>query len=67
MRYVDLYWQIIPVFHREGLAPRWMDFAAPVALTSLWLAFFMNRLKAFPLTSPRQEMALDAALSSAHH
>lgn len=67
MRHVDLYWQIIPVFHPTGLAPHWMDFAAPIGLGGLWLAFFMNRLKAFPLTSPRQESALDAALGHAHH
>ena len=67
MRHVDLYWQIIPVFHPTGLAPDWMDFAAPIGLGGLWLAFFMNRLKAFPLTSPRQESALDAALGHAHH
>jgi hypothetical protein len=66
MRHVDLYWQIIPVFHPAELHPHWLDFAAPVALGGLWLAFFMNRLKAFPVTSPRQEMALDAAMEHAH-
>ncbi len=67
MRHVDLYWQIIPVFHPTGLAPHWMDFVAPVALGGLWLAFFMSRVKAFPLTSPRQEADLESALGHAHH
>lgn len=67
MRHVDLYWQIIPVFHTEGIAPNPMDFAAPIALGGLWLAYFMNRLKAFPITSPRYETTVAAALDHAHH
>jgi hypothetical protein len=67
LRFVDLYWQVAPPFHKEGLHPHWLDLAAPVALFGLWLAFFVSRLKAHPLTSPRQEMALDAALGTAHH
>ncbi len=66
MRHVDLYWQIVPVFHPAELHPHWLDFVAPLALGGLWLAFFMNRLKAFPLTSPRQATALEAALGHAH-
>lgn len=66
MRHVDLYWQIVPVFHPTGLAPHPMDFAAPIGLGGLWLAYFMSRLKAHPLTSPRQEAALDAAVGHAH-
>jgi hypothetical protein len=67
MRHVDLYWQIVPVFHTDGLAPDPMDFAAPLGLGGLWLWYFLSRLKAHPLTSPRQEAALDAALGHAHH
>ncbi len=66
MRFVDLYWQVIPVFHKGGLAPTWMDLAAPVALMGLWLAFFMSRLKANPLTSPYHEAELHAAVEHAH-
>lgn len=67
MRFVDLYWQVAPPFHADGFHPHWLDLAAPVGLLGLWLAFFMSRLKANPLTSPRQEMQLDAALGAAHH
>ncbi len=66
MRYVDMYWQVIPVF-REHLAPAWMDFVAPIALSGLWLAYFMSRLKANPVTSPYQEAAIHSALEHAHH
>ena len=67
MHLVDVYWQIAPAFHKEGFAPHWMDFVAPIALFGLWLAFFLNRLKAHPLTSPRQETMLAAELGHAHH
>lgn len=66
MRFVDLYWQVIPVFHPEGLAPSPMDFAAPIGLGGLWLAFFLSRFKAHPVTSPRYEATVAAALDHAH-
>ncbi len=66
MRFVDTYWQIAPPFHRD-LSPTWMDLAAPVGLFGLWVAFFISRLKAHPLTSPRQETAIHKALAHAQH
>jgi hypothetical protein len=65
MRFVDLYWQVAPPFH-PTLSPHWLDFAAPVGLLGIWVAFFVSRLKAHPLISPRQETAIDAALAHAH-
>jgi Ni/Fe-hydrogenase subunit HybB-like protein len=66
MRFVDLYWQIAPPFHRE-FSPHWLDLAAPVGLLGLWIAFFVSRLKAYPLVSPRQESAIHHALAHAEH
>jgi len=67
MRFVDVYWQVAPPFHTE-FHPTWMDFVAPVALVGIWLAFFVSRFKAHPLTSARQELAVEAALGGhAHH
>jgi hypothetical protein len=67
MRFVDVYWQIMPPFAHDGLHFHWLDFVAPLALTGLWLAFFVSRLKAHPLTSARQDLQLEAALGHAHH
>ena len=68
MRFVDVYWQVMPPFHAEGIAfDPLLDLAAPIGLTGIWLAYFVNRLKAHPLTSPRQELQLEAALGHAHH
>lgn len=66
MRFVDVYWQVAPPFHSE-FHPTLYDLAAAVGLLGVWLAFFVSRLKAHPLTSPRQEQALEAALAHAHH
>jgi hypothetical protein len=66
MRFVDMYWVIAPPFHHD-LSPTWMDLAAPVGLVGLWVAFFVSRLKAHPLMSPRQETAIHAALAHTQH
>jgi hypothetical protein len=66
MRFVDMYWVIAPPFHKD-LSPTWMDFAAPVGLVGLWVAYFVSRLKAHPLTSPRQESAIHSALAHTQH
>lgn len=67
MRFVDVYWQITPPFHSEGLEVHWIDIVTPIALLGLWFAVFIGRLKAHPLTSPRHELALEAAMGHAHH
>jgi hypothetical protein len=67
MRFVDVYWQVMPPFQHDGLHFHWLDVVAPIALTGLWLAYFVGRLKAHPLSSPRQDLQLQAALGHAHH
>jgi hypothetical protein len=44
MRFVDLYWLIIPAFH-ESFYLDWLIIVAPVAIGSLWLAVFIWQLK----------------------
>jgi hypothetical protein len=49
MRYVDLYWQVVPDFRDSaisprGLAPHWLDLAAFAAVGGVWLAVFAWRL-----------------------
>lgn len=66
MRNVDLYFQTAPALHRTGLHPHWLDLAAPIGLGGIWLAFFLSRFKAYPVTSRQQEHELEAAVG-AHH
>jgi hypothetical protein len=49
VRIVDVFWVIEPAFRQRGLSLSWMDFAAPIGIGGIWLAFFLWHLKARPL------------------
>ncbi len=49
MRWVDLYWLVVPNFHQHGLYLHWMDLAAPIGIGGIWLAFFLGRWSKVPL------------------
>jgi len=61
MRCVDLYWQVTPYFKGSSFSVTWLDFAAPVGLLGLWLAFFLWQLEKRPLV-PINEPELVEAL-----
>lgn len=52
MRLVDYLWQVKPTFSPGVVTLHWMDLLAPVALVSLWLAFFAWNMKRTPLILP---------------
>lgn len=55
MRFVDLYWLIVPAFERPGFPVHWQDFVAPLGIGGLWLAFFIWQLKGramLPVNNP---------------
>lgn len=61
MRWVDIYWQIGPVFHAERIAPHWLDLATMLALGGIWVALFARKLKRrplLPINAPDLEEAL---------
>jgi hypothetical protein len=49
MRLVDVFWMIAPNFHPQGLRVHWLDFAAPIGLAGLWMAFYLRQLRSRPL------------------
>ena len=57
---VDMYWLVMPTLHKNGLAVSWLDFAAPIGIGGVWLAFFLARLKAAPLL-PQQDPGMQFA------
>jgi hypothetical protein len=62
MRLVDLYWLVAPSFRKGQFGISWMDFAAPVGLTGIWLAYFFLQLgkrPLMPLNDPNLEGALE--------
>lgn len=61
MHFCDLYWQIMPVLHAQGVALHWMDAAAWLAAGSAYGLVFWQGLKEKPLVpvgDPRLEQCL---------
>jgi hypothetical protein len=61
MRFVDLYWLVMPDFHKDRFSVSWMDFAAPVAIGGIWLWAFtaqLNKRPLLPIRDPNLEGAL---------
>ena len=51
MRYLDLYWNIEPNFHKAELHYSWLDAVIPLAMSALWLAYFLRNLRRRPLVA----------------
>lgn len=49
MRLVDVYWQVMPDASKGALALSWLDFAAPLGLGGIWLAYFLTQIEKRPL------------------
>jgi hypothetical protein len=49
MRFIDVYWLIVPEFNRGHLKIEWMSLVAPIAFGGLWIAFFIWQLRLRPL------------------
>lgn len=45
MRFVDLYWLIMPAFYADGIHFHILDVLLPVALLSLWIAAYLSNLR----------------------
>jgi len=63
MRWVDLYWQVGPVFHHEGFTLHWLDLATVVGVGGIWFASFLRLLGKHPLL-PVNDPYLEEALPS---
>jgi hypothetical protein len=46
MRYVDLYWHVMPAFSPKHFTLHWLHPVTLVGIGGLWLAFFAWRLSA---------------------
>lgn len=43
MRFVEIYWLVMPNFNAHALTLHWMDVAAPVGIGGVWLWVFLRR------------------------
>jgi hypothetical protein len=66
MRFVDMYWMVMPAFHTSGFTIMWMDFAAPIAIGGIWISVFFALLKKRALV-PKYDPRFVAASSAAEH
>lgn len=63
MRFVDLFWILVPAYHRAGAQIHWLDVATPIGIGGLWLATFLRHLQRRSLL-PLNEVALAEALGN---
>jgi hypothetical protein len=63
MRFVDLFWIVMPQFYGTAIHFHWLNFSVPLGLGGLWVGTFVRQLKKRPLL-PLQDPALEQAL---HH
>jgi hypothetical protein len=60
-QFIDFYWQVMPTFHKQGIALHWLDLACLAAPMSAMALAFWSRLKAhalLPVGDPRFEQGL---------
>ena len=49
MRFVDLFWLVVPAFSGNQVKFHWLDAVAPVAIGGIWMMSFIRELKSQPL------------------
>ena len=61
MRFVDLFWIVMPGSHSTGITFNWLNVSVPLALGGLWITAFLWQLgkgPLLPLGAPNLENAL---------
>lgn len=66
MHWIDLYWNVVPIFSPEDLALHWLDLAAPIAIGGLWVWLFVRALRTRPLL-PVNDPNLEEVLTHGGH
>jgi hypothetical protein len=62
MRFVDLFWIVVPAFNQTVLDVPWMTYVAPVAIGGIWIAIFaeiVKRRDLFPRQDPEIEIEIE--------
>ena len=49
MRFVDLFWIVVPQVYPNGFRLNWLNFSVPLALGGFWIAAFLWQLRKRPL------------------
>jgi hypothetical protein len=62
VRLIDIIWLVEPNFGDRHLNIHWLDFATPVAIGGIWMAYFFYNLRQrpiLPVNAPHLQRALD--------
>ena len=62
MHFIDLHWQVMPVLHKTGFAPHWLDLAALAAIGGSYGLIFWAGFREKPLV-PVGDPRLDQCLA----
>jgi len=69
LRFIDLFWLTAPEFSKGGIHVSLMDFAAPIGLGGVWLAFYVWQLRQrplLPLGDPYMDVAAEHGAEFRH-
>jgi len=66
MRFIDIYWLVMPQFHEGRLVFHWLDATTVIGLFGVWLAAYCWNLKGRALL-PVGDPYLEEALADGHH
>lgn len=61
MRWLDMWWIVMPEYYHRGLRITWLNFCVPLSMGCLWIAVFVWQLRnrpLLPLQAPNLEKAL---------
>lgn len=65
MHALELWWQVMPSLHQQGLSISWLDFTTFYGMGGVWLALFLARLKTH-LSVPQHDPRMEEALAHGH-
>jgi hypothetical protein len=66
MRFVDLFWIIIPTYYPDGIYFHWLYLVVPVGIGGIWIALFIWQLKGKSLLATNDLRFQKAADHDAH-
>lgn len=67
MRFVDLFWLIIPAFNQAVGDVHWMTYVAPIGIGGIWLGIFLEVLQRRPIIPFRDPQIIELQEALAHH
>jgi hypothetical protein len=65
LRFVDIFWYIMPAFNENLIDVHWMTYVAPIGFGGIWIGIFIEVLKRRPIV-PIHDPLLQELASHGH-